>query len=273
MGADMEYRDDELAKFAEHGASLDLACKLEGVLEHDGASLRYRVYGEGTPVILLHGGLGHSGNWSHQVPALIADRHQAILIDSRGHGESTRDEQPYLYRRMAADVVAVMKKLKLTRAALVGWSDGATIAMMVAASAPQLVSGVLFFGGNLDASGVKDIGDPMPLTLQRCFARHAKDYAALSSTPGDFAAFVADVTHMMQTQPNFSKSDLLAIRVPVTILHAEHDEFIKPEHADYLARTISNKKAVVLEGVSHFAPLQRPDLFNRAMLAFLDRLK
>jgi pimeloyl-ACP methyl ester carboxylesterase len=269
----VEYRDDELAIFAEHGASLELMPNKDGFLEHDGARLRYRVYGEGSPVILLHGGLGHSGNWSHQVPALVADGHQAILMDSRGHGESTRDDQPYRYTRMAADLLAVMDKLAIDRTALVGWSDGATVAMLVAAAAPERVTGVLFFASNLDPGGVKDIDEPMPLTLQRCFARHAKDYAALSSTPDQFDSFVADVTHMMRTQPNFSRSDLLAIRVPVTILHSDNDEFIKREHADYLARTISNKKVVVLEGVSHFAPLQRPDLFNRATLGFLDQLK
>ena len=269
----MEYRDDQLAIFAEHGATLELVPAHAGYVEQDAARISYRVYGEGRPVMLLHGGLGHSGNWSHQVPALLADGHQVILIDSRGHGSSSRDAQPYRYNRMAADVLAVMDALQLARCALVGWSDGATIAMMVAAGAPERVSGVLFFAGNLALNGVKEISQPMPLTLQRCFSRHAKDYAALSDTPDQFEVLVADVTHMMKTQPDFSNSDLLAIRVPVTILHGENDEFIKREHADYLARTISNKKAVVLEEVSHFAPLQRPDLFNRAMLSFLDRLK
>jgi pimeloyl-ACP methyl ester carboxylesterase len=269
----LEYRDDELAAFAEHGASLDLQPGQASFIAHDGARIRVRVYGEGSPVILLHGGLGHSGNWSLQVPALVADGYQAILIDSRGHGESTRDQQPFHYQRMAKDVLAVMDALRLDRSALVGWSDGATVAMLVAATAPERVTGVMFFASNLDPSGVKQIGDPMPLTLQRCFARHAKDYAALSSTPDDFETFVSDVTRMMQSEPDFSKSELLAIRVPVTIVHSENDEFIKREHADYLARTISNKTPVVLEGVSHFAPLQRPDLFNRAMLEFLDRLK
>ncbi len=75
-----------------------------------------------------------------------------------------------------------------------------------------------------------------------------------------------------RTQPNYSVEDLAAIRVPVTIVQAEHDEFIKPEHAEYLAYTIPNAKLVKLEGMSHFAPLQRPEQFNAAMLAFLSAL-
>jgi pimeloyl-ACP methyl ester carboxylesterase len=77
---------------------------------------------------------------------------------------------------------------------------------------------------------------------------------------------------MQRTQPDYSVNDLNEIRVPVVIVQSEHDEFIKPEHADHLARSIPNAELVVLPGVSHFAPLQRPELFNSAMLAFLGKV-
>ena len=77
---------------------------------------------------------------------------------------------------------------------------------------------------------------------------------------------------MMKTQPNYSANDLAEIRVPVTIAQSEHDEFIKAEHAEYLARSIPDAELVILPGVTHFAPLQRPDQFNTAMLAFLRRV-
>ena len=74
---------------------------------------------------------------------------------------------------------------------------------------------------------------------------------------------------MQQTQPNYSAHDLAKISVPVVIVQSEHDEFIKREHAEYLARNIPNAELVVLNGVSHFAPLQRPEQFNNAILAFI----
>ena len=110
------------------------------------------------------------------------------------------------------------------------------------------------------------------LWIERCFARHRKDYARLSATPEQFDAFVAAVSEMMRTQPDYSAADLAAIAVPVAIVQGEHDEFIRVEHAAYLARTIPGATLTILPGVSHFAPLQRPALFNAAMLAFLDRL-
>lgn len=77
---------------------------------------------------------------------------------------------------------------------------------------------------------------------------------------------------MMETEPNYSADDLSLISVPVAIVHSEHDEFIKREHAEYLARSIPGAELVNLPGVSHFAPLQRPGQFNAAMLAFLGRV-
>ena len=77
---------------------------------------------------------------------------------------------------------------------------------------------------------------------------------------------------MQRTEPNYSARDLANIRVPVVIVHSEHDEFIKPEHAQYLARSIPGAELILLPGVSHFAPLQRPDQFNSVMRAFLGKI-
>jgi pimeloyl-ACP methyl ester carboxylesterase len=266
----MEFQDDTLTHFESHGAAPLPAPTAHGNINHDGARIWYASYGTGAPVILLHGGLGHSGNWGYQLPALVGSRHRVIAIDSRGHGRSTRDARPYNYELMASDVLAVMDTLQLDRAAIVGWSDGACVALVLASQAPERVAGVFFFGCNMDPSGTREFV-PTPV-IDRCFSRHAKDYAHLSATPDDFDAFVGAVSEMMRTQPNYSAHDLSQIRVPVAIVQSEHDEFIKPEHADYLAHSIPGAELIVLPAVSHFAPLQRPAQFNRVMLDFLNRI-
>jgi pimeloyl-ACP methyl ester carboxylesterase len=262
--------DDDLIHFDAHGARPLPVASDEGHVEHDGARIWYSTYGAGAPVILLHGGLGHSGNWGYQVPALVDSGHRVVLIDSRGHGRSTRDSRPYRYELMASDVLVVMDELQLARAAIVGWSDGACTALILGMQAPERVAGVFFFGCNMDPGGTKEFV-PTPV-IDRCFSRHAKDYAQLSATPDDFNAFVGAVSEMMKTQPDYSAHDLARIRVPVAIVQSEHDEFIKPEHADYLARSIPGAELILLRGVSHFAPLQRPEQFNRAIHTFLDKV-
>jgi pimeloyl-ACP methyl ester carboxylesterase len=266
----MESYDDELTNFAAHGAAPLPVPDDQGYVDHDGARIWYSTYGTGAPVILLHGGLGHSGNWGYQLPALLRSGRRAVLIDSRGHGRSTRDSRPFRYELMASDVLAVMDALQLRRAAIVGWSDGACTALILGMKAPDRVAGVFFFGCNMDPSGTKEFV-PTPV-IDRCFGRHARDYAQLSATPDQFDAFVAAVSEMMKTQPNYFAADLAEIRVPVVIVQSEYDEFIKPEHADYLARSIPGAELIIMPGVSHFAPLQRPGQFNGVMQAFLEKL-
>lgn len=268
----MEVCDDDLKQFEAHGAASLPITADEGYLENDGARIWYSSYGNGSPVILLHGGLGHSGNWGYQVQALVSNGYRAIVIDSRGHGRSTRDGRPFMYELMASDVLAVMDVLHLEKVHLIGWSDGAVIALALAMKAPTQVAGVFFFACNVDPSGVKEITWPNPM-LDRCLSRHAKDYARLSATPDQFKPFMEAVSLMQRTQPNYSAADLSGIRVPVSIVQSEHDEFIKREHAEYLAQNIPNANLLSLNGVSHFAPLQRPEQFNEAMFGFLDQTR
>jgi pimeloyl-ACP methyl ester carboxylesterase len=266
----LDIHDDDLIRFETHGALPLPVTKDQGYVENEGARIWYARYGSGAPVILLHSGLGNSSNWGYQVPTLVTAGYRVILIDSRGHGRSTRDSRPYSYGLMASDVLAVMNELQIQKVHLVGWSDGACTALVLAAKTPDRVAGVFFFGCNMDASGTKEfVFSPV---IGRCLNRHKLDYAALSTTPDQFDSFLEAVSLMQRTQPDYTMQDLAEIRVPVTIVQAEYDEFIKLEHAEYLAQSIPNADFVLLPGVSHFAPLQRPKLFNDVLLVFLEKV-
>lgn len=262
-----EFRDDDLIEFAAHGALPLPQTNIQGHVPHDGATIWYSSFGSGEPVILLHGGLGHGGNWGYQVPAFLEHGYQVIVIDSRGHGRSTRDSRPFSYDLMASDVLAVMDVLGIEQASFVGWSDGAVIALALAKNVPARVSRVFFFACNVDSSGTKDF--EFTPVVERCFKRNGEDYATLSATPNDFDDFAAAVSEMQRTQPNYQVDDLVKITVPVTSALSENDEFIKLEHAKYLAANIPGAVFVELHNVSHFAPVQRPETFNRAILDFL----
>ena len=90
----MDPHDDDLIRFEAEGALPLPATPDQGHVDHDGARIWYAAYGAGPTVILLHGGLGNSGNWGYQVPALVAAGHRAVLVDTRGHGRSTRWSYP-----------------------------------------------------------------------------------------------------------------------------------------------------------------------------------
>lgn len=240
----------------------------QGRVAHAGAEIWWASYGSGAPVVLLHGGLGNGEDWGNQVSALVEAGYRVVLIDTRGHGRSTRDARLFTYELLAADVLAVMDGLSIYSVALAGWSDGAIVALILAMKSPARVTRVLAFGGNMDLSGVKDFSPAEPAVAQ-AFARAAQAYARLSATPANFAEFSRAIGEMMRTQPDYRAADLAAICVPVTIVFADGDEFIKREHAEYLARSIPAAELVVLSDATHFAPLQKAEQFNAALLAFL----
>lgn len=233
----------------------------------NGVKIYYAISGHGSPVILLHGGLSNSDYWGNQVPALAA-RHTVITLDSRGHGRSSRNAQPFGYDLMTDDVVAVMDTLKLPRADIVGWSDGAIIGLDLAMRYPQRTGKVFAFAPNTKTSGVKDtVTDTR--TFDAFTERAGKEYARLSPTPDGYDAFVEQIGQMWASQPNWTDADLQKITSPVLIVDGDHDEAIKLDHLIYIAQTIPKAGLLILPDTSHFAFMQDPGFFNTAVLHFL----
>jgi pimeloyl-ACP methyl ester carboxylesterase len=237
-----------------------------GTAPVNGIRLWYAEFGHGAPVILVHGGLANADYWGLQVAAL-APHYRVIMLDSRGHGRSTRTEAPLGYDLMASDVLALMDYLHVRQAALVGWSDGAIIGLDIAIHHPERLSRLFAFAANSDPSGVKDVSKSPVFTAY--IERAAREYEALSPTPKQFKTFLADITHMWATEPHFTDAQLSQIKVPTWIVDGDHDEAIERENTDHMAKLIPGAGELILPEVSHFAFLQDPTLFNQDLLHFL----
>lgn len=239
-----------------------------GTAPIDGIRLWYAVFGHGQPVVMLHGGLANSNYWGLQVQAL--ERHyQVIVLDSRGHGRSTRTQAPIGYDLMAADVLGLMDYLHLQRFAVVGWSDGAIIGLDLAIHHPERLTRLFAFAANSTPAGVKDVSKSPVFTA--FIARASREYAQLSPTPTQFQAFLANISGMWAAQPHFSDAQLASIRVPTWIVDADHDEAIQRWDTDHMAALIPGAGELILPEVSHFAFLQNPLMFNQALLDFLSQ--
>ncbi len=191
-----------------------------------------------------------------------------IVVDSRGHGRSTRDARLYGYDLMADDVVALLDTLHLAKADVVGWSDGAILGLDLAIRHPDRVGKVFAFAANTLTSGVQEDVEKNP-TFARFIARAGGEYAKLSATPKDYDAFVAQIGKMWESEPNWTDDQLRSIRSPVLVADGDHDEAIKRAHTEYIAATIPGAGLLILPNTSHFAFLQDPALFNAALLHFL----
>jgi pimeloyl-ACP methyl ester carboxylesterase len=239
----------------------------------NGVRIWYATFGQGAaePVILLHGGLANSNYWGNQVRALD-QRYRVIVMDSRGHGRSSRNAQPYGYDLMASDVIALMNFLKIPKAAaIVGWSDGAIIGLDIAMHDPERLSKLFAFAANSDPSGVADIAHSPVFTAY--IARAEQEYRQLSPTPHDYKAFLAQITRMWETQPHWTAADLQKIAVSTWIVDADHDEAIKRENTEFMAGNIPNAGLLIQPEVSHFSFLQDPEQFNSDVLHFLQHVR
>ncbi|MET3711909.1 pimeloyl-ACP methyl ester carboxylesterase [Sphingomonas trueperi] len=234
-----------------------------------GARIWYASIGKGKPVVLLHGGLTSSRSWDAQVPALLASGHRVILIDSRGHGRSTMGPLPLRYDLLAEDVLAVLDHLHLARPAVIGWSDGAIVALLVAMRAPQRLGAVYAFGANMDKASVRPNAGDAPI-LATVAPRLVADYAARSPDPSGFGRLQQAVRAMQASQDDIGPEQLRRIRTRVTIAGSAQDEFILPTHFRALAKAIPSAQLALFPAAGHFLPWQNPALFNRALLTFLD---
>ena len=235
----------------------------------NGIKIWYAEFGAGAPVILLHGGLANANYWGKLVPAL-APHYRVIVMDSRGHGRSSRDDKPYGYDLMASDVLALMDYLKIDKAALIGWSDGAIIGLDIAMHHPERLTKLFAFAANSDPTAVKDVEhDPVFSTF---IARARTEYQKLSPTPNEYDAFLKQITKMWDSEPHWTAADLAAIEVPTWIVDADHDEAIKRENTEFMAASIPGSGLLLLPEVSHFAFLQDPQAFTQAILHFMDQV-
>lgn len=235
------------------------------------AKIWYGIYGDvtGEPVVLLHGGLGNSDHWAHQVPALAAAKYRVIAIDSRGQGRSTLGDGKLSYHGMAGDVVAVLDALEVSKAAIVGWSDGGAIALDLAIHHPRRVAKLFVFGTNYDAKGSKPNKRPSATFAaynQKCKGDHAR-----LGNPHDYAAVLRKLVPVWRTQGGFTKDQLRSIQAPTVVSDGDHDEIVVLAQIEEMAKLIPNARLVVFAETSHFALWQDPAAFNRALLEFLDR--
>jgi pimeloyl-ACP methyl ester carboxylesterase len=239
-----------------------------GTVAVNGIRIWYAVFGQGEPVIFVHGGMGNSNYWGLQVPAL-APHYKVIVLDSRGQGRTTWNSEPPLsFHLMASDVLGLMDALHIPKAALVGWSDGAIIGLEIAIHHPERMTRLFAFAANSDPSGLKEGAEQKP-AFSGYFQRAKDEYQKLSPAPTKLKEFSEQWDKMEDTEPHFSDDELRSIRVPTWIVDSDRDEVIKREDTDHMAGIIPGAGELILPNVTHFAMLQDPEQFNEALLHFL----
>jgi pimeloyl-ACP methyl ester carboxylesterase len=234
----------------------------------NGIDIYYEVYGEGKPVLLLHGGLANGDHWVNVIPALTEAGYQAIVMDSRGHGRSSFDETPISYEVMASDVLGLMDHLGIDKADLVGWSDGGIIGLEIALTHPERLNKVVAYGANFDPTGVRlDIGtnDYFNAYIEAASA----EYQEISPEPERWDEFLGNISNMWATEPNYTEEQLRSITTPFLILDGAKEEAIDLNQTKLMALLIPAAELEIMPETGHFALFEQPEEFSQIVLDFL----
>jgi pimeloyl-ACP methyl ester carboxylesterase len=243
-------------------------------LDANGVRTYYEVEGAGEALVLLHGGLCAIETFEPLRRSLV-DRYEVYLPERRGHGRTPDVEGPYSYSLFADDTIAFLEAVGLPRAHLVGFSDGATVGLLVALRRPDLVATLVHIGQPANLDGIQpDLRgvvtmDAMPQGMLPPVLREL--YEAVSPDGADHWDIVLDKAwQMMRTEPNLDIATLGEVATPTLVVVADHD-IPTVAHAEQMNHALPDGTLVVVPDATHGLPMEKPDVLAGLVLDFLAR--
>ncbi|KAK1579745.1 Alpha/Beta hydrolase protein [Colletotrichum navitas] len=239
----------------------------------NGIEMWFQKYNEkagGVPIVMDHGGLGYSAYFGSVITRLVDAGHYVIAVDRRGHGRSTFNaDDVFTYDKMAADVSALLTGAGVTQYNVVGWSDGGivTLATLMDPKAAGAINKAFLYGATANP-GQTNASFSQTAIFSEFVSRCAKEYAVLQ--PGaNFTDFGAKVSTMEGTLPQFTDAQLGTIDgAKVMIADGDREEAVNLDAPGLLNKAIPGSSLTILKDVSHFAPMQDPDQFTKAVTDF-----
>jgi pimeloyl-ACP methyl ester carboxylesterase len=236
---------------------------MAGYTTANGVSMWYDDRGEGDPVVLLHGGLTDSRDFSGSLDAL-AGQFRLLLPERRGHGHTPDVPGPITVEVMAQDTTAFVDEVTGGPVRLAGYSAGATVALRVAARRPDLVDKLVLISCAFDPDGmiVRPSADgPPPAPLAAAYAEVSPDGAA------HFPAVIAKIAKAAAAD-RLQPADLKRVTCPVLVVAAD-DDIVTLEHTLELYRNLPDAQLAIIPGTSHLLLHEKPQLCTRLVTEFL----
>jgi len=217
--------------------------------------LYYEIYGEGKPLVMLHGNGGSIEAFKYQIP-FFEKQYKIIAIDSRLQGKSGGASDTLSYDMMAADFAGLLDYLKIDSAYVLGWSDGGIDGLVLAMHFPEKVSKLAITGANI----VPDTTAMYAADLEQM------KHTVLTST----SEKEKTLNRMMIYQPQIPYSDLKKIHCPVLVMAGDKD-MIKPEHTLKIFQSLPSVSLCIFPDSYHHVCQQHPALFNQTVLTFFSK--
>jgi pimeloyl-ACP methyl ester carboxylesterase len=264
------------------GANADGADGTQRYIEVRGAKLYTQIYGHGPPIVFLHGGMAFFDNSFAKQRDYFATYRTVIGIDQRGYGHSPDGPWSLSYQMMADDTAAIIQKLGLGPVDVVGHSDGANLALILARDHPQMVRRLVISGANIRVEPSTDEKQRAQWSPQQ-LAVHLRavadrlppwflpDYTKVSPDGPDHWMTLLGKSYEMWLQPVvIEPADLKKISIPVLVMAGDHDFSSIEENAE-IFRDLPNGQLIIVPASNHGTFNKRPELVNLAIREFLDR--
>ncbi len=231
----------------------------------NGVKIYYEIYGEGAPLVLIH---GNGGNIAYMKPQIeyFAKKYKVITMDCRGRGKSELGKDSLTYMQMTKDIIAILNYLHLDSTYVIGRSDGGIIALLMAIYYPDKVKKVAAFAANL----TPDTTALYPFFYHQVTAdrKQADEMIAKNDTSQSWKV-LQQRNRLMEFQPHISIYDLHKIKCPVLVLSCDRD-IIREEHTLFIYHNISRANICIFTGENHYVTKNNPDLFNTTVSKYFD---
>jgi len=232
----------------------------------NGIKLYYEIYGEGEPLVIIHGSGQSISDMSAQINH-FAPHYQVIVADSRAHGRSSMTEEQMTYRLMASDWLGLINHLELPPVRLIGWSDGGNISLEIAHSYPDSVDRLAVMGANLSPDRSAVHGWAVDWVME--FSQEIDRQIAAENTDQNWAALKQQF-YLLRELPDMTLAELASIEAPVLVMAGDKD-IIRDEHTVLMYQTLPKAHLAIFPGETHFTPATDPELFNATVERFMSR--
>jgi pimeloyl-ACP methyl ester carboxylesterase len=240
------------------------------------AKIYYEVYGQGQPLVLLHGGLyGYIDEYENYIPKL-SQQFKVIAIALRGHGRSEIGIKPISYKLLAEDAVAVLQKETQDSAIVIGFSDGAITAYVLAANFPSHICKVVAMGGGLALSGYSPAGltwlnNFTPENFEKRNAKFIAERKKLMPQPERWNEFLEKMKAVWTEPVWVAPEKAKEIKCPVLTIGGDRDDFLTTEQFVQTYKAIPNSQLAIIPNAGHTKSMTEPFVFEHIIMPFVTK--
>jgi pimeloyl-ACP methyl ester carboxylesterase len=227
----------------------------------NGIKLYYEIYGSGEPLLLLHGNNESIASFSAQIPEL-SKKYLVVAVDSRGQGNSTTNDSKLSYELFAGDINGLINNLQLKNVNILGWSDGANIALILAMRHSGRIKKIAAM-----AAVLYNDSTSIPNEINAIIKEQVSE---MEKRRVDSMDMYYRLKKLLLTDPNIHPDSLKQISVPALILAGEND-VVREAHTKLIAEKIPRATLKIFKNTGHDAPKEIPDEFNKTVMDFFEK--